>query len=587
MAVAGLALWCFAWRSRSRGQVKGQWNIDESERRFRDTFDLDLVGIVRTSIDGQRILAANLRAARIYGYDTVEELMAEVRPLEAYADQGQREELMAQLRRTGKVNSMDAEFRLRDGSLLSMNFSAVLNEEQGYIESVLLDLTPLRRAESEIKAQRNFLQALLDAMPTPFFYKTTDGRYRLLNHAFENMMGESSGALLAKNVYDVAPQDLADTYHSMDKALFDSRGPAIQRYESQVQTPEGLRFVVFTKQSVFSAKQENLGLVGVVTDITSIKEAKQKLRQAEERFRTIFMNAAEGIFISTPAGRFLDVNSACARILGYGSPEEMLNEVQNIEKQLYVNPEQRLVLLERLERDGVVNGQEVLIRRKDGSQIWVAISLHGVRDQNGQLVQLQGLATDVSERKRFEEELRYLATTDSLTDLPNRARFETALERMLALAKRSEVKFAVMYIDLDGFKRINDTHGHNAGDSLLVQVAERMRSRLRDADLAARIGGDEFAFLLWNVSDQSSAEAVGRDLVTTLTQPYSCGGVPCEVGASIGVAMFPGDGDSFRVLMARADKAMYAVKDRGKSGLAFASDVGDEPGGEATDAPPV
>lgn len=431
----------------------------------------------------------------------------------------------------------------------------------------------LRRLEE----RHGFLQSMLDAMPNPFFYKSPDGRYRLLNRAFEDMLDTDAEALLGKTVYDVSPNKLARVYEAMDKPLFESRGPAAQRYEHLVHTRTGPRNVVFSKESVFDEGGANLGLVGVVTDVTGLKEAKAELRRAEERFRDIFMNAAEGIFTSTPDGRFVDVNPAMARMLGYASPEELLAEVTDVEKQVWADGEDRRRMLDRLAAEGVINGMEMEAQRKDCSRVWLSLSLRAMFDGEGRLERIQGLAADVSERKHFELKLRRMATTDSLTSLPNRAQYEAALERMLAQARRSGEKVAVMYLDLNGFKAINDVYGHVVGDSLLVQVADRMRSRLRESDLAARIGGDEFAVLLWNVSSQDSAEAVGRDLARTLSREYVCGGVPCEVGASIGAALYPDDGEGVHELMDRADKAMYVVKGAGASGFAFASDVVGEP----------
>jgi len=179
----------------------------------------------------------------------------------------------------------------------------------------------------------------------------------------------------------------------------------------------------------------------------------------------------------------------------------------------------------------------------------------------------------LTERKRAEQKIAHLAHYDYLTDLPNRALFLDNLEHSLSLAKRNQYKVAALFLDLDGFKKINDTLGHAAGDLLLQGVSKRLKQTIRTSDAVARVGGDEFTFVLNDIGADENASLVARKIITALSAPFDLDGQPSYVGASIGIAIYPDDAQNTEALVKQADEAMYLAKQSGKNTSRFYQEV--------------
>jgi diguanylate cyclase (GGDEF)-like protein len=224
-------------------------------------------------------------------------------------------------------------------------------------------------------------------------------------------------------------------------------------------------------------------------------------------------------------------------------------------------------MVELVRAHGHVQRFEIQVRRRDGGSSWLSLSLNGVMDEAGGLMRMHGLALDVTIQKREHDELARMASTDILTGLANRAAMLAQLDRMLIQAKARGLVLGVLFMDLDGFKDINDQWGHQAGDLVLIQVAERIRLRLRGSDVLARMGGDEFAILLWDLGAERNLHTVAKAVVRDMQVPFECLGVFCNLGASLGGSLFPEHAASSSDLLALADQAMYRVKRQGKNGF--------------------
>ena len=301
-------------------------------------------------------------------------------------------------------------------------------------------------------------------------------------------------------------------------------------------------------------------------NITYRKKIENALRQAEETYRNIFENALEGIFQAVPGGPVIKTNAAMAKMLGFASPEELMGEIRNIDTDFFADRDQRADFARMLAEQGEVDGFELEANHKNGQRIWISLSARAVRDEEGVLQHMEGLAHDVTDRKVCELDLRQKATIDDLTGIPNRMLFLDRFEQTLAHARRVQAKLGVLYIDLDHFKQVNDTHGHHIGDLLLKEAAFRMRQRVRESDTLARLGGDEFAILLFNITKSSAVENVAHKIVEALSRPYTPGGIRCEISASVGICLFPEDGDTSAGLLRNADAAMYKAKEKGRNG---------------------
>ncbi|NDV23718.1 diguanylate cyclase [Desulfovibrio sp. JC022] len=287
-------------------------------------------------------------------------------------------------------------------------------------------------------------------------------------------------------------------------------------------------------------------------------KTEKALRAAEERYRNIFERAVEGIFRSTLDGEFEEINPAFARILGYETSEEAVEKVHT--DTLYKNRGDRKAFLEKLMQEKSLSDYELRFRRKDGSLIWVSESCR-LFEEGGEFY-IEGVVEDITHRKLCELELQEKATLDALTGIPNRYLFFDRLGKSVANAGRYGEKLALLFIDLNDFKQVNDQYGHHTGDMLLSKVAGRLKSRLRLSDTFARLGGDEFCVLLERPADRDSIAQVADEFIDCLSAPFEFDGISCCVGASIGISIYPENGSKSEELVKKADQAMYRVKEQ-------------------------
>ncbi|MCX6380992.1 MAG: sensor domain-containing diguanylate cyclase, partial [Armatimonadetes bacterium] len=264
----------------------------------------------------------------------------------------------------------------------------------------------------------------------------------------------------------------------------------------------------------------------------------QTAREApiDERFHSIVENAVEGIFQSTLDGRYLHVNPALARLYGYETPQDLMNNLHNIAKDLYVDPNRRNEFQSLLQEQDFVRDFESQVYQKNGNLIWIVENARGVRDSQGTLLYYEGSVIDTTQRKHAEEQLVYQALHDSLTGLPNRLLFQERLHQAILRSTREQLGIAVLFVDLDDFKLINDSMGHEAGDTLLKTISERLQLAIRREDTIARIGGDEFIVLLERLNSVQEATHIPDRLVLELQNPIRLYEREVFTSASIGIA---------------------------------------------------
>ena len=301
--------------------------------------------------------------------------------------------------------------------------------------------------------------------------------------------------------------------------------------------------------------------IGTVTDISGRRQIEEALRVSERRYRALFERNLAGVYRSTIEGRLLDCNEAFARIFGYASREEVLRQAA---WDFFVKPEDREAALAKLiERQSLTN-YEICLKRKDGSLVWVLQNENLVEGSDGRLSVIEGTTIDISERKRAEEQVKHLAFHDPLTNLPNRLLFNDRLTLAVAQAHRHNQRLAVLFLDLDRFKVINDSLGHSVGDELLRQVAERIQEYVREGDTVARLGGDEFTLLVPGISAEEDAAKIARKICEAIHDPFWIDGRELFVTTSVGVSVYPSDGHDGETLVRNADSAMYRAKEQGR-----------------------
>ncbi|MBC8017982.1 MAG: diguanylate cyclase, partial [Verrucomicrobia bacterium] len=275
------------------------------------------------------------------------------------------------------------------------------------------------------------------------------------------------------------------------------------------------------------------------------------------------------VMITDPTGTIEYVNPKFCQVSGY-SPREVIGNNPRMLKgeaqpeQFYRNMWE--TILSKQEWHGEFHN-----RNKDGSLVWELASISPVCDESGIITHFVGVKEDISELKRLQKELGQMAHSDELTGLPNRALFLDRLGQVMILAHRNHSRFALLFLDLDGFKTVNDSFGHQAGDELLQAVAHRLLAGVRESDTVARMGGDEFIIILNDLNHWEEPGIVARKLLETFATPFSIGKIVCLIGVSIGVSIYPDDAEDAQNLISCADLAMYEAKRAGKNNFRYSS----------------
>jgi len=308
---------------------------------------------------------------------------------------------------------------------------------------------------------------------------------------------------------------------------------------------------------------------GFIQDISERMAANEALHEAVRRYRSLFEHATEGIFQTTPEGRYINANPALARIYGHASAAELIAHLHDIPRQLYVQPEQRAEFVRLMQVNGMVRNFESQVYRRDGSIIWISENARAVKDVDGRVQFFEGTVVDITERKQHDAKLEYQASHDSLTGLPNRSLLRDRIEQAIVKARRDGHLVAVVFVDLDHFKLINDSLGHHVGDRLLLEVADRLVACVRGHDSVARQGGDEFVIVLTEQHDENEIIAVVSRLLEVISQPWIDNGQEYGLSCSIGISCYPQDGAGPDALLRRADAAMYKAKASGRSTYHF------------------
>ena len=296
---------------------------------------------------------------------------------------------------------------------------------------------------------------------------------------------------------------------------------------------------------------------------------RQRLEHRRSWLAMMVESSADAIIGKSLDGTIISWNPAAERLYGYTAPEAIGQPIS-----LLLPQDQALdtaPLLERVRRGDRIEHFETTHLSKNGRRIAVALSISPVTDRTGLVMGVSTIARDITERKRADERIRYLALHDALTGLPNRTLFRERVTSGIARARRNGHQLAVLFIDLDNFKEVNDTLGHHIGDRLLQVTASRLQRCLREGDGVARLGGDEFVVDLPIISRNHEAAVIAEKILEVLRAPFMLDDYALQVSASIGISLYPNDGDDVETLMHTADSAMYLAKKQGRNNFKFST----------------
>jgi diguanylate cyclase (GGDEF)-like protein/PAS domain S-box-containing protein len=437
------------------------------------------------------------------------------------------------------------------------------------------------------------LRDLVDCLPDSMFAKSATGEFLWANKRAAELLGANSPlALVGKTDFDFYPHEKAAQIREREQLVVRTgrtlEGPA----EAIADRVTGkIHWRRTTTAPLTDKAGQVVGIVGVTRDVsaqelasvapasgseqererTERKELESALERERGLLRTMIDLIPAKIYAKDAQGRFLACNKLVAREMGT-TPEAVIGKTDfdffpAAMAEGFFADERAII------KSGqpLIDREELVLDRPSGSVRSISTSKLPVRDSAGHLVGIVGIGRDITESKLAEARIRHLATHDSLTNLPNRAMFAEQLDASIRDAAGNNNRFAVLFIDLDHFKAINDTLGHDAGDALLKQTAARLRESVRPGEIVARLGGDEFVVLCRDAVDLADIDALASRILQSVIRPVRLLDQECRISASIGVAIFPGDGDTERTLMKSADSAMYTAKQDGKNNYRFAS----------------
>ncbi|HXG59000.1 MAG TPA: EAL domain-containing protein [Thermoanaerobaculia bacterium] len=446
------------------------------------------------------------------------------------------------------LNSVRGDFEVSDETLSLLRIA-------GEIFVGALQRTSAQRALHSSE-QRHRL--LFERNLAGVYRNTLDGRMLECNESLARMLGFDSREELMKLRASDLYFDPAERTRFVEEVL---RQRSISGIEVQLRRRDGRPVWLLESVHLVDGCDGEEILEGTVIDITARKEAETALRESEALYRLLAENSTDLISRTSARGRILYASPAIRSILGYEPAETVGRHILE-----FIHEDDHVIIrrsMVSVRRSGSATFSYRALRR-DGRAVWLETTSRAVRGEGG-ASEIVSVSRDISERKRAEEQIEYQAYHDALTGLPNRLLFRDRLTVALAHARRAGRPLAVMFLDLDSFKVVNDTLGHSIGDELLKITADRLRDVLREEDTIARMGGDEFTVLLSNLSSSEFAAAIAQKLLESVARPMAVEGHELFITTSIGIALFPADGDTAEALLKSADNAMYRAKEAGRN----------------------
>ncbi|MCP3724883.1 EAL domain-containing protein [Paraburkholderia sp. CNPSo 3272] len=573
LAGGTLLIYTFGAReSAAREKLRAVSGMRLRSERFQGLFDAHPVPMYVFDRETLRFLAVNAAAIQQYGYSEEEFLAMTIREIRPAEDVSRLEQHLTRSDMvTQNVRMMAGiwHHRRRDGSIISADIShhslTFLGRDAVFV--LADDVTEQIQAEAEAQRSNQMLESVIDNIPQRIFWKDAQSRYLGCNMTFARDAGLAyPEQIIGKSDDDLPWRAYADGMREQDREVIDSGLPRIN-YEDN-HTIDGLhRTTLTSKLPLLDGDGRVIGVLGSYSDTTESKRADLALR-LQSRALDACVNA---ILITAPGPGGSNLieyaNPAFRRITGF-DPAEVIGQ------------DCRLLQRDDRDQDGLIAVRKALLSnrevsavlrnyRKDGALFWNQLLIAPVPDLDGRITHHIGIINDVTELIRYQEQLEYQANYDSLTLLPNRNLLRDRLQHALLAAQRHDTGVAVVFIDLDGFKNVNDSLGHSVGDRLLGVVAERLQRCTRTTDTVARHGGDEFVIVLTDTIDEKSLIGWMERARALISEPAWIDGTELYVGCSMGASVFPQDGNDAETLMKKADVAMYRAKDMGRNTFQF------------------
>jgi len=544
---------------------KKKWErrLKESEERFQAIAEITPSAIFVH--DGERYLYVNPPMEYITGYSKEELLSMKLWKI-IHPDYREMVKDFARRRLLGEDVPSKYEIKIltKDGRERWANIYArkVSYNEKSIVLGLAFDITDLKRAEEALRESEEKFRVIFENAGVGITLVDREGRLIDCNSHFRNFVGYTKEELIGKHwrIY-THPEDVERNLDIFEKMIEEKK---VFVFEKRFKRKDGrILWGRVTISPVFDSNGRFLFQIGITEDITKEKKAIEALKKSESKYRSLVEKMSEGIYILYN-NRFEFVNNRFIEMFGYTR-----EELRRVDFRKLIAPESLPLIEERARKlkrgEPVPEKYEFVALDKHGRKVYVEVSVTYVPYKEG--IATQGIVRDITEKKAYEKKLRYMATHDILTGLPNRSYFMEFLKAAIESSKRYGHMVCIMMLDLDGFKEVNDKFGHDVGDRALVRAAERLRRSVRRSDILSRMGGDEFLVLVPILKRVENAETIGKKIVNSFREPLRVNGELYYITVSVGASIFPQDGTDAIELIKKADMAMYKVKGSGKDGF--------------------
>lgn len=421
--------------------------------------------------------------------------------------------------------------------------------------------TIIENMVSRLSEQGNYIKGLVDSASSPIIVWDSFGVINIFNKAAQDLFGNEIKANNSDTIQNFLKMFYDQNAEKAIKAA--QKGLATKSFETIVRINGNERHVLWSLAPLFDANHVVCGAISQGQDITQHRIAEKRLRLSSK----VFDSTAEAIMITDAHGQIIDVNTAFTDITGYDDVD-VIGENPSIMKSGRHSDEFYKKMWETLAKEGVWQG-EIWDKRKNGEIFPKWLSITAAPNEAGEFANYVAVFSDITNKKKNEEKLEQLAHFDPLTGLPNRILFHDRLYTSLARSKRDKEHLSVLFVDLDRFKQVNDSLGHNVGDLLLKEVAKRLLHSVREIDTVARLSGDEFTVILTDITSSDDIEMISSRIVKSVGSPYFFEGHELFISASVGISVYPTDGDTAADLLRHADVAMYHAKEKGRNNYQF------------------
>jgi PAS domain S-box/diguanylate cyclase (GGDEF) domain len=545
-----------------RNRLQEQLRV--SAENYRTLTETAPFPVVVTSLADNTVLYINHRAETQFHIPRGEAIGRNAP--DYWADPAQRRIMLELLHNQGQVTDFEAQLKDDHGNLFWVYLSAALTSFDGKPAALISfnDITERKHIERALRDSERHYRLLAENAFDVIWTMDLQGRFTYVSPAVERLRGYTVAEVMQQPIEQALTPDSARQAAEGMRHLL-ATGEILQRHwELEQPCKNGATIWTDVMVSIMHDTDGTPnGILGITRDITE----QRRIREALNTRSVAIEAAAEAVIITDPEGCIEYVNPAFTQMTGY-STAEVIGKKPSILKSGHQFPAFYRELWDTITAGKIWRG-ETINRRKDGSVYTEIMAIAPVRDSQNRIAHYVAIKHDITKRKELEARLEHLAHFDVLTNLPNRPLFYDRLERAIASALRNSESIGLLFIDLDGFKQVNDTWGHDMGDRLLQEVAQRLLGSVRESDTVARMGGDEFTIILRSLATPGNAEVVARKIIGVLSEPFFINQQALRIGASIGISLYPLHADTLENLVHYADQAMYEVKRAGKNNHAL------------------